>query len=159
MKIPGHSGVLQDICHTLKLETLRILLNKKITEFIPLKLKHHWNIMLNMIYKHNLLYFVSLIMFLECCTWKMISGLNSQLFFLVLLLLLLLLFFLVYLLLIYQYFGGLFRYTYTQPFYQFMFIDYGTHFMLLSMSAILVLCSLQLCLGYYSITYLQFHLL
>ena len=44
--------------------TLRILLSEKITGFIHFKPKHHWNLMLKMGFRHNLLYFALLILFM-----------------------------------------------------------------------------------------------
>ena len=51
--------------HLLIKQTLQILLNKRITGFTPLKPKHHWDLMLKMVFRQNLLYFLSLIMFMD----------------------------------------------------------------------------------------------
>ena len=46
-------------------QTLRILLNKKITRFIHLIPKHQWDLVLKMVFRHNLWCFPSLIMFMD----------------------------------------------------------------------------------------------
>ena len=46
-------------------QTLKILLNEKITEFKPIKAKYHWDLMLKMVFRRNSLYFASLIMFMD----------------------------------------------------------------------------------------------
>ena len=48
------------LSHLLIRQTLKILLNKKITEFTPLKPKHHWDLMLNMVFRRN-----SLVIFMD----------------------------------------------------------------------------------------------
>ena len=45
--------------------TLRILLKEKIIGFIPLKPKHHWDLMLKMVFSHNMLYFAPRIIFMD----------------------------------------------------------------------------------------------
>ena len=51
--------------HLLTRQALKILLNKKITGFKPLKPKLHWDLTLNMVFRCNILYFVALIMFMD----------------------------------------------------------------------------------------------
>ena len=53
------------LSHLLTRQTLRILLNKKITGFSPLKPKQHWDLMLKMAFRRNLLYFASLVKFMD----------------------------------------------------------------------------------------------
>ena len=53
------------LSHSLRRQTLKILLNKKIAGFTPLKPKHHWNLMLKMVFRRNSLHFESLIMFMD----------------------------------------------------------------------------------------------
>ena len=50
----GHSWFLNDVLSHLSIrQTLRILLNEKITGFIHFKPKHHWDLMLKMVFRHN----------------------------------------------------------------------------------------------------------
>ena len=50
----GHSRFLNDVLSHLSIrQTLRILLNEKITGFIHFKPKHHWDLMLKMVFRHN----------------------------------------------------------------------------------------------------------
>ena len=53
------------LSHLLIRQTLKILLNEKITGFTPLKPKHHWDLMLKMVFRRNSSYFASLIMFMD----------------------------------------------------------------------------------------------
>ena len=53
------------LSHLLIKQTLQILLNERITGFTLLKPKHHWDLMLKMVFRRNLLYFMSLIMFMD----------------------------------------------------------------------------------------------
>ena len=53
------------LSHSLIRQTIRILLNEKITVFTHLKPKHHWDLVLKMVFRQNSLYFVSLIMFMD----------------------------------------------------------------------------------------------
>ena len=53
------------LSHLLIKQTLQILLNERITGFARLKPKHHWDLMFKMVFRRNLLYFASLIMFMD----------------------------------------------------------------------------------------------
>ena len=53
------------LSHLLIKQTLQILLNERITGFTPLKPKHHWDLLLKMVFRQNLLYFASLITFMD----------------------------------------------------------------------------------------------
>ena len=53
------------LSHLLIRQTLKILLNEKITGFTPLKPKHHWDLILKMVFRRNSSYFASLIMFMD----------------------------------------------------------------------------------------------
>ena len=148
-------------------QTLKILLNDKITRFTPLKAKHRWDIMLKMVFRRHLLYFASLIMFRDglylendfltkflsfhyfyccyCCLFVLLL-LFLVLLFLLLYYFLLRLFFYIYslnLLLFYlAMLGTVFLlYCYSAALL-FMFIVYAYHFRFLLWSAILVLRSL-----------------
>ena len=46
-------------------QTLKILLNEKITGFTTLKPKYHWDLMLKMVFRRSSLYFASLVMFMD----------------------------------------------------------------------------------------------
>ena len=53
------------LSHLLIRQTLVILLNQKVTGSIHLKPKRLWDLMLKMVFSHNLLYFTPLIMFMD----------------------------------------------------------------------------------------------
>ena len=64
--VPGHSGFLNDVSVTLiDWQTLKILLNEKITGFTPLKPKHHWDLMFKIVFRRNSLNFASRITFMD----------------------------------------------------------------------------------------------
>ena len=46
-------------------QTLKILLNDKFTGFTPLKPKHHWDLLLEMVFRWYLVYSASLILFMD----------------------------------------------------------------------------------------------
>ena len=99
--LPDHSGFLKDIylSHLFTKKTLRILLNEKITGFMYLKPKYHWDFKLKMVYRHILLYCALQIIFMGGLYLHYdISDIISKLFFLLLLLLFLL--FLVFIIII-----------------------------------------------------------
>lgn len=55
--LPGPSGFLKDVSGTLIDKTdPRTSLNENIIGFIYLKSKHHWGLMLKMVYRHKLFY-------------------------------------------------------------------------------------------------------
>ena len=77
------------LSYLLTRQTLRILLNEKITGFIHLQPKQHWDLVLDTVCKHKLLYVALLIMFMD----GLYLGNDFRLSFLIFLLFLLLLLF------------------------------------------------------------------
>ena len=53
------------LSHSVIRHTLRILLNEKITGLIPLKPKHHRDLISKIVVSHKLLYFAPLIIFMD----------------------------------------------------------------------------------------------
>ena len=55
-------------------QTIKILVNKMIIRAIPFKPRLHWDLMLKMIFRQNILHFVSLIMFMNGLSLKITFG-------------------------------------------------------------------------------------
>ena len=73
--LPDHLGFLSDVSAThIDKKDPKDTTTEKITEFTPLKPKHHWDLILKMVFRLNLLYFASLIMYKDGLYLKMIFG-------------------------------------------------------------------------------------